>query len=128
MGERCERCGSIGSDRRTLHMACFYAMEELGVPFEREVLFWADMETLEKATEPVGIDLPGGKRLNIQSGTVRSREELHPQELYTLRVCKRCRSEWLAAIKEWFRSTPKGEDHDADEPTAGAPISRESTS
>lgn len=31
--EKCVRCGDIGEDRRTLWMACFYAMEELGIPF-----------------------------------------------------------------------------------------------
>ena len=25
---------------------------------------------------------------------------------YTLRVCKDCRADWMAAIKDWFNSTP----------------------
>lgn len=31
--ETCQRCGEIGDDRRTLWMACLYAMDELDVPF-----------------------------------------------------------------------------------------------
>ncbi len=31
--ERCQRCGEVGQDRRTLHMACLYDMSELNVPF-----------------------------------------------------------------------------------------------
>lgn len=34
MSERCARCGEVGEDRRTLWMACLYAMEELPIPFE----------------------------------------------------------------------------------------------
>jgi hypothetical protein len=32
--EMCQRCKREGSDRRTLWMACFYEMLELGLPFE----------------------------------------------------------------------------------------------
>lgn len=78
MGERCDRCNSTGQDRRTLWMACFYAMNELPVPFT-------------------------GQRLGERN-------------FFTLRVCKRCRAEWMAAIAAWFAATPDGEDHDADEP------------
>lgn len=36
--EICQRCGENDYDRRTLWMACFYAMNELGLPFdEREI-------------------------------------------------------------------------------------------
>ena len=33
--DKCQRCGDIGEDRRTLWMACFYEMMELGIPFEK---------------------------------------------------------------------------------------------
>jgi len=37
-GERCDCCGEMGHDRRTLWMGCGYEMSELDVPFtEREV-------------------------------------------------------------------------------------------
>ncbi len=32
-GEKCQCCGEMGHDRRTLSMACGYAMNELNVPF-----------------------------------------------------------------------------------------------
>lgn len=34
MSEKCQKCGEEGEDRRTLWMACFYEMNELGLPFE----------------------------------------------------------------------------------------------
>ena len=79
MSEKCDRCGSVGSDRRTLLMRCFYAMEELGVPFGREVLLDADPATLTRAKEPAGIDLGEGKRINLQAGTVTCSGELTPE-------------------------------------------------
>lgn len=113
MSEKCDRCGSIGEDRRTLWHACFYAMEELGLPFEQKVLFNAELEDIEKAQEPITIP---NTPITIQAGTVTCKGELTPRGLYTLRVCKRCRAEWLNAIKNWFHATPEGEDGDADEP------------
>ncbi len=35
-GEECQRCHAVGPDRRTLWMACFYAMEETGLPFDKK--------------------------------------------------------------------------------------------
>ena len=32
--EKCQRCGEYGYDRRTLWHACFYQMQELGLPFK----------------------------------------------------------------------------------------------
>ena len=34
--EKCQRCEEEGHDRRTLVMACFYQMSELGLPFEED--------------------------------------------------------------------------------------------
>lgn len=34
MSDICVRCGDVGEDRRTLWMACLYAMEELKLPFD----------------------------------------------------------------------------------------------
>lgn len=33
MSEICQRCKEEGEDNRTLWMACFYEMSELGLPF-----------------------------------------------------------------------------------------------
>ena len=60
MNEKCQRCGEVGVDRRTLWMACFYEMRELGINF--------------------------------------SERKVDSHKFYTLRVCKRCRKEWIAAI------------------------------
>jgi len=109
-GEKCCRCGEEGEDRRTLHMACFYAMEELGLPFEKEVLFHAELKDLKKVKDPVSFDLKHGEKpfkLTIAPGTVKCKGELTPHQLYTLRVCKDCRADWMQAIKEWFKQNPK---------------------
>jgi len=38
--EKCQRCGEVGEDRRTLWMACMYQMEELGLPLV-QVQLWS---------------------------------------------------------------------------------------
>lgn len=98
-GELCQRCGEVDEDRRTLHMACFYDMDELGLPFGHMVI---------RGRVQVRIaDVPG-----ILGPT--QQFEDHPEadarlhHHYTLRVCKSCRASWMAAIKDWF-ATPKPE-------------------
>lgn len=71
--EVCQRCGDEDYDRRTLWMACLYAMDELGLPFEQVSL--------------------------SDSG--------RPARFFTLRVCKDCRADWMAAIKLWFEEMPR---------------------
>lgn len=86
-------------------MACFYAMEELGLPFEKEVLFHAETQDLEMAKPPITFESKSSKdKLVLESGTVRSNGELTPQQLYTLRVCKECRADWMTAIQAWFQT------------------------
>jgi len=68
-GEKCDCCGEIGQDRRTLSMACGYAMNEMNVPFK---------------------ELPVANIPSFGNG------------LYTLRVCKDCRANWMHAIRDWF--------------------------
>ncbi len=46
MSEICQRCKGFGSDRRTLWMACFYEMKELGLPFEKLFIAERDFYTL----------------------------------------------------------------------------------
>jgi len=41
---------------------------------------------------------------------------------YTLRVCKRCRSEWMGAVRCWFHAPPLGEDGDAGDPQDGSEV------
>lgn len=104
-GERCQRCGEVGEDRRTLWMACFYAMGELDVPFTERVLFHAQPEDLTAARDAVQVDLgvaPTAQRITVAPGTVRCSGELTPQGMFTLRVCKDCRGAWLRAIERWF--------------------------
>lgn len=112
MSETCDRCQSIGEDRRTLWMACFYAMDELPIPFGEAVLFDVDLAECTPAKEPLRIDLTDGPSIVLAAGTVRCSGELRPLRLYTLRVCKRCRGEWMGAIRDWYLAVPKGDDDD----------------
>ena len=106
MSEKCDRCGEDGEDRRTLWMACFYEMNELGLPFQEEVLFKADLESLEKSSE-AKIVRAAGRQLTLTPSRVRSSGELTPMKMYTLRVCKACRGSWMAAIESWFGHVEK---------------------
>ncbi len=74
--EECLRCKEVGEDRRTLWMACFYDMSELGLPFNNQFMLYPD------DSEEDG------------------KETTH--NFYTLRVCKQCRSDWMHFIKMWF--------------------------
>ena len=107
MGERCARCGDVGEDRRTLWMACFYAMHELPVPFELvQVTGTVQRHIGERALEGIGVTLP---MYEEPDAAAKSR----PFGFYTLRVCKRCRGDWMAAIAAWFATPPAPEPDDA---------------
>jgi len=111
MSDVCQRCGEDGEDRRTIWMACFYEMNELDIPFETKILFYADIKDLTPSKEPTGIDLGNGKKLNLMAGTVKCSGELTPHGFYTLRVCKECRAKWMEFQKIWwtFKGTDKSE-------------------
>ena len=93
--ESCDRCGERGEDRRTLHMSCMYAMEELGLPFQQYRLKGDSygykgkrgVEGFVHLTTPEWTEEPTGQR------------DTH---YYTLRVCKDCRADWMGAIANWF--------------------------
>lgn len=70
----CQKC-KIGSDElRTLRMECFYDMNELGIPFDHEVLY--------ETSDP--------------------RED--GRKFFTINVCKACRASWLLAIEVWYKT------------------------
>lgn len=87
-------------------MACFYAMDELKLPFKQYILFDADPATLVKTKDPDIIKLSDGKEIALGPAKVRSDGELSPYGFFTLRVCKGCRSDWMHAIKKWFNESP----------------------
>lgn len=107
-GERCVKCGDVGEDRRTLWMACFYAMHEMKeVPFEQLMLKGGVPHNYEgDETIPDGV-LKGHafpKYSAEPSGKAMDRA------FYTLRVCKGCRSDWMQAVRSWFLTpVPKQE-------------------
>ena len=95
-GEKCDKCGEVGEDRRTLWMACFYAMDELSVPFKKAAI-------LGRYCEQDGEkELPMLKMKVPEWGEPQGDEGHRP--FFTLRVCKRCRGEWMAAINAWYKT------------------------
>ncbi len=104
MSEKCDRCGSVGQDRRTLKMACFYEMSELGLPFEQFAIHGVHCEKVGEDRDPTF-------RITL-SKYAEPKGEPQNHHFYSLRVCKRCRGEWMGAIQSWFRNIPQGEDDD----------------
>ncbi len=100
--EICQRCGEPGTDRRTLFMACFYAMEEMDIPFDRETLFKAvEVDSVDVKNSPKSLETERGP-VTLSSGTLQFSGELSPVGMHTLRVCKDCRASWMGAIQKWF--------------------------
>ena len=83
--EQCQKCKEVGEDRRTLRMSCFYAMEELNLPFVINRLSVVDSEEFMKSQKVITNDM----------------------NFYTLRVCKDCRADWMTAIQTWFNDQPE---------------------
>ncbi len=101
--EKCAKCGAVGTDRRTLWMACFYEMAELGVPFEKLALRGSLLEKV------IGREKHPWGTTDTFSNTWRNRDDVEKLDeqmrvFYTLRVCKGCRADWLDAIQKWFRA------------------------
>lgn len=107
--ERCQRCGVEEEDLRTLWSACFYALEELGLPFSQEVLFRAESKDLAITKKPESIDV-GGQSITIAPARVKCEGELTPNHLYCLRICKDCRADWMHAMVTWFKEVAPKQD------------------
>lgn len=96
-GEKCVRCGDTGYDRRTLWMACMYAMNELSIPLER-----CQLNGTRHKYE--GEKMLESFRLSIPQFAEEPSGEPAKRNFFTLRVCKGCRAEWMSAIERWFKS------------------------
>ena len=107
MSDKCERCGNMGQDRRTLWMACFYQMNELSIPFKQIQL--ADAAFCNQ-TDSKPSSFPGPRTPVFEPADDNRADRI----FYILRVCKRCRGEWLAAQQAWYDAPPQYEDHDAE--------------
>lgn len=105
--ETCVRCGDVGEDRRTLRMACFYAMDELNVPFtEEKVVGQLYARTGTK-------DLWLGNEAELRAKGFRPHKVPEYSEeptgnltasIFSLRVCKDCRGSWMRTIERWFNT------------------------
>lgn len=95
-GEVCVKCGEVDEDRRTLWMACLYAMDELNVPFQQVMVRGARHEYLGERKTQYGFSLP--EYNETPSGPSRD------HQFFTLRVCKGCRADWMQTIERWFNT------------------------
>ena len=94
-GEKCQRCKETGEDRRMLWMDCFYAMQELKVPFKKMAIKGFLQKQVGRKKLPIlKVKIP------IWANVDGVEEGFFP--FYQLRVCKNCRSEWMSAIEDWF--------------------------
>lgn len=99
MTERCQRCGGHGEDRRTLWLACFYALEETGLPLEQVQIVGG---VADKIGEHTIIESTGG----IPAVKAPDFGEPGPSgkhRFYRLRICKNCRADFMAALRAWFK-------------------------
>lgn len=107
MDEVCQRCGEAGEDRRTLWMACFYAMNEMKeVPFKEHLRRGGTLHERTGSREWRLSEGPGATPLRLPEYADNG-AEARDQAFFTLRVCKGCRADWMGAIKEWFTATPE---------------------
>lgn len=102
-GEKCVRCGEVGEDRRTLWMACFYEMAELGLPFDEVRVRGTTHELDHVERKPL---FEGGPSFRTPVYREEPDGPARDHHFYTLRVCKSCRSDWMQAIKSWHESAP----------------------
>mgnify|MGYP007027865881 CR=1 FL=1 len=109
-GYKCDRCGEIGQDRRTLWMACLYDMAELGLPFEEIAI--------RGAAKTVTQSRPLRERFRNEKVTAFLKENLEMvngdkaqilNRFFTLYVCKDCRADWMQVIQGWFDTKPRRE-------------------
>ena len=101
MSEKCQRCGEKGEDRRTLWMACFYEMGELELPFEQVAV---EGRFMKQTGEEIWHFGPHEMKVP-QFEAVNPEQEPHKYKFFTLRVCKKCRADWMQAIKKWFHES-----------------------
>lgn len=115
-GERCARCGHVGYDRRTLIVACFYALKELDIPFEETAIegVWQTKIGERPMEGPLG-RLPNGKQRMIPMFEASPKVTQRQHRFYTLRICKDCRGQWMDAMEHWFRTVT----HDDTSPGSG---------
>lgn len=99
--EECQRCGAVGEDRRTLWMSCFYAMEELDMPFEQLRVIGETYELTGHKDWSMHPDDNRYPKISIPQYAESPKSTLD-RAFYLLRVCKDCRSDWMHAIKDWF--------------------------
>lgn len=108
--DRCQRCGKDEDpDCRTLWHSCFYAMEELGVPFAQGKVVGKWHPYVGDEELSFGLPTPEGQpkppMLTVPQYSTEPSQGVE-SSFYTLRVCKSCRSDWMQSIKRWFNEAP----------------------
>lgn len=103
--EKCDRCGHVGEDRRTLWMAAMLGFEEeMFAPFEVYWLYGVAAKCRRATHNFAGRLLPYWRPVVPVRG--QKGPEKYGRRFYTLRVCKRCRGDWFLSIKQWWNAHP----------------------
>jgi len=95
--DKCQRCGQDGEDRRTIWMACFYDLSELGIPF-KQVCIRGEYLKHDGSEITIFGKMPTYKPTD---GAISN------YGFYQVRVCKDCRADWMASVQKWFEDPPK---------------------
>lgn len=81
-------------------MACLYEMNETGIPFDVYKIRGIVARTVRKPLRLFGFT-------RSQYVPIFEHFEEHDRAFYTLRVCKGCRGDWIAAQREWWNTKPE---------------------
>ncbi len=109
--EKCVRCGKNGRDRRTLWMAALYDMGAKSVGIKA-------VPYIQRAIKGICQVVSGKDQYN--NNIWKDDPDAKPDQthlFFTLRVCKRCRTDWLVAQRDWFYARPSHDDGFDDEDT-----------
>jgi hypothetical protein len=87
-------------------MACFYAMNELGLPLGEYEITGEAMGLSGEKNEPMFAGGPMHRTPIFHKPTGKKSNQFSSR-FFTMRVCKDCRASWMLAIKDWFESGPK---------------------
>ena len=91
---KCQKCGEIVDDIRTLYMACWYDMSELKLPFRTSRVVGEELNQIGEKVFDNSVPLFSSPK-----------EKENFDEIFSkLSVCKSCRAGWMSAIKDWFNS------------------------
>ena len=97
-------------------MRCFYEMDELKIGLQKEKRwFIGESDVIEhmedklytsRTTDSWGNVTEKSGTFTHRTYTAKDGAKIDWDTIYTMRVCKQCRGDWMQAIKIWFHNPP----------------------